>query len=457
MLDVHRLYSDKRTGRDKNFEDAVRSEYQRDFDRLIFCSAFRRLQNKTQVFPLPGSSFVHNRLTHSLEVSTVGRSLGKLAGAHIAKNYCSSNPLSMEFYRYELSNVIAAACLAHDIGNPAFGHSGESAISNYFIKNPEHEQLFSPQEWKDLTTFEGNANALRILTHQFKGTLNGGQRLTLTTLATILKYPCESIGIDSNYKHLKKYGFFQSEKKIFQEIINQFGLPPMNNNPIQYFRHPFVYLLEAADDITYNVIDFEDAHRLDILEYKVIHDHLIWLIRCINRKEDKINEIETKVKELESNKNEQIAYLRSRSINSLILQVNDIFVQSLEDILRCDFNNSLVGVLKENCEAFRKIQEISEKQIYNHRTVVELELAGYNVMYDLFDMLIPSILTPQGNRSKLVEKRVNLIPDQFGPFDDSRTPYDKCLSVIDFVAGMTDLYATELYRKIKGIEIGKHS
>lgn len=189
MLDFNNLFSDKRTGKNKNYEKGIRSEYQRDFDRLIFSSAFRRLQNKTQVFPLPGSSFVHNRLTHSLEVSTVGKSLGKLSGDFIAKNYCRSNNQSIEFYKYELANVIAAGCLAHDIGNPAFGHSGESAISNYFKKKEKlYKSYFdtNPNEWLDLTNFEGNANGLRVLTNQFKGTLEGGQRLTFTTLASIL-------------------------------------------------------------------------------------------------------------------------------------------------------------------------------------------------------------------------------------------------------------------------------
>ena len=238
MLDFDKLYTPKRTGKQKNFENGVRSEYQRDYDRLIFSSPFRRLQNKTQVFPLPGSSFVHNRLTHSLETSSVGRSLGKLAGVHISRNY-SKSAESVEFYKYELQNVIAAACLAHDIGNPAFGHSGESAISSFFERNgDQYNSDFTPAQWEDLTHFEGNANALRILTHQFDGNLPGGQRLTYTTLATILKYPCESIGSDGSFKQWKKYGFFQSEKSIFLEIVNQFGLIQQSENPIKYWRHP---------------------------------------------------------------------------------------------------------------------------------------------------------------------------------------------------------------------------
>jgi dGTPase len=454
-MDFKNLFSDKRTGKEKNFE-GIRSEYQRDFDRLIFSSAFRRLQNKTQVFPLPGSTFVHNRLTHSLEVSTVGRSLGKIAGEHVANNYCSNDKKATEFYKYELHNVIAAACLAHDIGNPAFGHSGESAISNFFTSTSDLVTLFSPEQWADLTTFEGNANALRILTHQLTGNLPGGQRMTYTTLATILKYPCESTGSNDTFKHLKKYGFFQTEKNQFEEIVKHFSLIQESSSPLQYCRHPFVYLLEAADDITYTIIDFEDAHGLGILGYQQIYDNFHSVITCINRKEDDLDEIEKKVHEI-SNDNEKIAYLRSRSINSLILEASDIFIENITAILTGKFNSTLIEELKKGCSAFSNIEAISYKKIYNHQTVVEIELAGYNVMYELLELMIPAVLAEQKERDKLKKKVITLIPEQFGPFTDKSTPYLKCMGVIDYVSGMTDLYATELYRKIKGIEIGKHS
>jgi dGTPase len=457
MLDFDYLFSDKRSGKEKNYDKGIRSEYQRDFDRLIFSSAFRRLQNKTQVFPLPGSSFVHNRLTHSLEVSTVGRSIGKIAGVYIAENY-SKTQESKDFYTHELQNVIAAACLAHDIGNPAFGHSGENAISNFFSSNSRYRAEFNDEEWADLINFEGNANALRILTHQFQGNLSGGQRLTYTTLATILKYPCESKGSDKSYTHLKKYGFFQSEKSEFEDIVTHFNLIQESKNPIKYYRHPFVYLLEAADDITYTIIDFEDAHRLGILEFTETRDTLLDLVKGIARKEDDINEINKKLSSL-SNRNEQIGYLRGRAINSLILEAVDIFTNHITQILQGTFNDSLLGVLKKSSISFREIEKISYDKIYNHYTVVEIELAGYNVMYELLELMIPSVLEKEEDRSKRQKKAIVLIPQQFGPFPNApeKSSYDKCLGVIDFISGMTDIYATEFYRKIKGIEIGKHS
>lgn len=258
------IITDKRVGSDK-VSTGTRSGFQRDFDRLIFSSAFRRLQNKTQVFPLPGTAFVHNRLTHSLEVASVGRSLGKIIGERIGESYKSKQDV-YEFYRYELANVIAAACLAHDIGNPAFGHSGEKAISNYFIENAEIKidgqelkKFFFEKEWKDITSFEGNANAVRILTHDFRGKFKGGFGLTYTTIASILKYPCESIAVDKKFRHRKKYGFFQSEKETALKIMQELQMIEESSEPVIFKRHPFVYLVEAADDICYSVVDMEDA------------------------------------------------------------------------------------------------------------------------------------------------------------------------------------------------------
>lgn len=227
-------------------------------------------------------------------------------------------------------------------------------------------------------------------------------------------------------------------------------------DPIRYCRHPFVYLLEAADDITYNIIDFEDAHRLGILESQLVETSFYDLIKCINRTEDDFTEIEKKLKVL-TNENERIAYLRSRSINSLILEANDVFADNIPLILEGKFNDTLVENISNHCSALSQIMEISKKRIYNDHKVVEIELAGYNVMYELLDITIPAVISKKNQRDKRDKKIIELIPNQFGDFSDENTVYEKCLGVLDFVSGMTDLYATELYRKIKGIEIGKHS
>src|SRR6476620_11761208 len=244
-MEFQNIYTEKRVGSDK-IPTGARSGFQRDFDRLIFSSAFRRLQNKTQVFPLPGTAFVHNRLTHSLEVASVGRSLGKMIGERISMDYKAGNDEAYEFYRYELSNVIAAACLAHDIGNPAFGHSGEKAISAYFIDNASSEidgrplrSYYNEQEWADITSFEGNANAVRVLTHQFRGKFRGGYGLTYTTIASLLKYPCEAMAVNATWRHRKKYGFFQSEKDTMLDIMKELGMMEESKEPLIYKRHPF--------------------------------------------------------------------------------------------------------------------------------------------------------------------------------------------------------------------------
>lgn len=317
-------FSPKRFGMDQGQND-IRNEYERDWDRIIFSSPFRRLQNKTQVFPLPKEAFVHNRLTHSLEVASVGRSLGKIVG----KKLCGLESVEKDdnarpFYRNSLKNVIAAACLAHDLGNPAFGHSGEDAISKYFKKRDtdRSEDLtfklqFAPDEWKDLTTFEGNANALRTLTMQQQGRIKGGFRLTYSTLASILKYPCEALASDKTILHRKKFGFFKIDKDVFLDVVKTVNMIRDDTvSKIAYKRHPFVYLVEAADDICYNVIDFEDAHRLGILSYEEVRENFLKIIE--HNPNDKIDWVIKQAESLKDDSNESIAYLRAKPINTYI-------------------------------------------------------------------------------------------------------------------------------------------
>lgn len=449
------IVSISRTGVAKT-STGVRTEYQRDFDRLIFSSGFRRLQNKTQVFPLPGSTFVHNRLTHSLEVASVGRSIGTLAGRKIALGLSGE---IQDFYNYELSAVIASACLAHDIGNPAFGHSGEKAISNYFIENADElienkklQDYFSPAEWKDLTNFEGNANAFRILTTKFKGKSTGGLRLTYTTLAALLKYPCESGVSVKGIKHRSKYGFFQAEKDTALDIFKELNMIQESAEPLVYKRHPFVYLTEAADDICYRVIDYEDAHRLNILSSEEIETDFIALIEDINRPEEKIDRMHKTLESIED-QNERISYLRAKCINALTLEAADIFHKNASAILAGTYNNSLLDEVESRSPALKKIASTSVARIYNHRTVLEIEIAGYNVMSELLSLFVPPVL--KAKPSKKEEKVLLLIPQQF-IHTNKASPYERVLSVLDFVSGMTDPFATELYRKVLGIETPKH-
>ncbi|WP_448104092.1 deoxyguanosinetriphosphate triphosphohydrolase [Pedobacter panaciterrae] len=441
-MNWEKLLSSKRWGNEDRFtgnQKEARSEFQRDYDRIIFSSPFRRLQNKTQVFPLPGSVFVHNRLTHSLEVASVGRSLGTIFYNRIKDsdaNIDETCPLLCE-----IGNIIASACLAHDLGNPAFGHSGESAISHYFNSGDGkiYQEQVNEAQWEDLIHFEGNANALRILTHPFAGKGTGGFALTYSTLAAIAKYPCASVaGHNKKNIYTKKYGFFQSEQSGFEKIAAEMDLIKVQESPLIYKRHPLVYLVEAADDICYNIIDLEDAHRLKILSYKEVETLLLPLCNDVK--------MPSRLAEMEDD-DAKITLMRAKSISTLIWQCSNVFYQEQESILNGDFNISLMDAIEAPfLSVMKEIEKISIKKIYNYSSVVQIEVAGYQVMGGLLEEFIPAYLQ---NESKYHKKLVELIPKQF--LTEKNDVYSKIQSVLDFVSGMTDIYAVELFRKIKGI------
>ncbi|MVN91664.1 deoxyguanosinetriphosphate triphosphohydrolase [Mucilaginibacter sp. HME9299] len=443
MMQWEKLISAKRWGIDNDEvqdQDKARSQFQRDYDRLIFSSPFRRLQNKTQVFPLPGSVFVHNRLTHSLEVASVGRSLGAIFYNNLKKQDSKVDerlPLISE-----VGNMVAAACLAHDMGNPAFGHSGESALSRYFTDGDGsvYRSQLSDEQWHDFTHFEGNANALRILTHPFYGKGNGAFALTYTTLASIVKYPCDAIaGHVKGNIHQKKYGFFQSEQASFQTIATELGIIKAHDHPLIYKRHPLVYLVEAADDICYNIIDLEDAHRLKILTYDKIQELLLPL--CNSSRMGKWLEDEFE------DEDAKVSIMRAKAINNLITACSEVFMDNQQAMLSGNFNMGLTDALPEPFQTpWKAISKISVEKIYNYQSVVQIEVAGYKVMGGLLEEFIPAVMH---NNTHYHQKLVKLIPKQF--ITKNTDVYSKIQSVLDFVSGMTDLYAVELYRNIKGI------
>ncbi len=444
-MDWKKLLSAKRWGYESRVLDGqydARSEFQRDYDRLVFSSPFRRLQNKTQVFPLPGSVFVHNRLTHSLEVASVGRSLGRIFYNEYRKDHPDVDrevPLLQD-----IDTIIATACLAHDLGNPAFGHSGESAISAYFIAHEEELQSqVTPAQWQDLIAFEGNANALRILTHAFNGKDPSGYALTYSSLAAIVKYPCAAQeGHRKALHHRKKYGFFQSEQSAFEKIAAELGIKKDPDGQAVYHRHPLVYLVEAADDICYNIIDLEDAHRLGILPYDELQDMLLPLCQ-----DDGLKNRLGQLDDLDS----RVSLLRAKAINTLLVNCARIFVREQERILAGTYDRALMDALDgELLAAMKHIESVSVSRIYNAPSVVQIEVAGYKVMSGLLEEFLPAYLSEK--RSPYEKKIVQLIPKQFDAKEGST--YSKIRSVLDFVSGMTDLYAVDLYRKIKGISIG---
>jgi dGTPase len=458
-MEFHSIYTERRVGSDK-IPEGTRSGFQRDFDRLIFSSAFRRLQNKTQVFPLPGTAFVHNRLTHSLEVASVGRSLGKMVGEQISATYKGINDDAYEFYKYELANVIAAGCLAHDIGNPAFGHSGEKAISAYFIERADElidgknlRSFFSDSEWSDLTNFEGNANAIRILTHSFRGRFKGGFGLTYTTIASILKYPCESNATNKSFKHRKKYGFFQTEKETVKSIANELGMIRESDDPVVFKRHPFVYLVEAADDICYSIIDMEDAQRLGILQKEEVVTAFMQVITSLNTNSQEADKLLGYYHTI-NDTNEAIAFLRARVINMLANETTKVFIDNQQAILNGTFNDTLIDHIQNKCGALNMVQDISVKKIYGHDTVIQIEIAGYNVMSELLQLFVPALLKKQPSHKEA--KVLKLFPYQFTEFEETSSSYEKVMNALDHLSSMTDEYATEIYRRLKGIVIPGH-
>ena len=442
-MNWNQLISTTRLGQEglsKTDNKRNRTQFQRDYDRIIFSSPFRRMQNKTQVFPLPGSVFVHNRLTHSLEVASVGRSLGNMFvdKAEIEKMDVE-NPLFQE-----IGSVVSAACLAHDMGNPPFGHSGENAIAQFFKKSnePRLKNELNEAQWRDFSQFDGNANAFRLLSHQFNGRRAGGFALTYTTLASIVKYPYESLLTEK-----PKFGFFQSEKVIFEGIANELGLPQINENPAKYIRHPLVFLVEAADDICYQLMDLEDAHKLKIHTFEQTSSLLMRFFdpqteqKQIERMKETLN--------LVADPNEQIAYLRASVIGKLVKQCVDVFWERQEDILSGSYQKALIDQIPSgSLGAIQEIKKTSIRDIYNSRSVIEIEISGYQIIGTLLEVFIEAILNPEEDFSK---KLLQLIPDQYG--GNHASTYEKVQAIVDFVSGMTDLYALDLYRKIKGINI----
>lgn len=436
-----RLVNDKRYGFEETatpYRDGVRSDFRRDYDRLVFSSPFRRLQNKTQVFPLPGGSvFVHNRLTHSLEVASVGRSIAEEVIRGLAPRYQDTpDGLALE----SISEIVAAACLAHDLGNPPFGHSGEKAISTFFSEGAgaHLRDRLAHQEWQDLVNFEGNANALRVLTHNFQGRRQGGFGMTYSMLASIVKYPYES----SLAGNKGKFGFFTTERDTYRRIASELGIIQRHHpdGATEYARHPLVYIVEAADDICYEIMDIEDAHKLKILSSSEVIPLLLDFFSGDERQrlEQTINSIK--------DPNEKIAHLRSCVISTLVRLTAEAFVAHEPEILDGTFHGTLIGSLPEvERRAYEACNTLSWDRIYNAGDVVDIELAGNRIITFLLDKLINAVVNPQLNYSQLLLAKV---PGQYDVHSPSL--YGRIQAVLDHISAMTDVYALDLYRKLYG-------
>lgn len=416
----------------------IRNAFQRDYDRIIFSNIFRRLQNKTQVFPLPGSQMVHNRLTHSLEVASVGRSIARL----VSKTLCDKFGNDFLNEIYDIDIIVSSACLAHDLGNPPFGHSGEETISSYFTDGPglKLKDMMPEYQWSDLASFEGNANAFRQLTHQFAGRRQGGMSLTYATLATLVKYPYLSY----NKGGKKKYNVFYSEKETFKKVMDGCGIPCLDENNFVYARHPLSYMMEAADDICYLILDMEDAHKRGIVATQKIDR---FFTSFFKKEETWFFERKESIYETVTDDNERMAFLRATVINKLVECVAKVFIDNYDDIMNGNFEKALVSHLPDHEKnAMEKCREFSLKNIYKHPTVVKVELTGFNVIGSLVDEFVNAALEPQKIYNK---KLLSLIPEQFKNNEDDL--YSRVQVVLDYISNMTDLYAVQLYKDLRGI------
>ena len=441
-MNWEQLLSLKRQGdtgkRLRKEQDETRLGFEVDYDRIIFSAAFRSLQDKTQVIPLSKTDFVHTRLTHSLEVSVVGRSLGRLVGKKIIEKY----PYLQEIHGYQFNDfgaIVAAACLAHDIGNPPFGHSGEKAIGEYFSigNGQKYKDQLTPKEWQDLIDFEGNANGFSVLSASRPG-VSGGIRLTYAVLGAFMKYPKESLPKKPTQNIAdKKYGFFQSDKKFFQDIATELGLiPNKKNEDVGYERHPLAYLVEAADDICYTIIDFEDGMNLGLVSEDFALEYLIKLVKD-GIDSSKYNALTTK--------EDRISYLRALAIGSLINDAVNVFMQHEEDILKGNFPYSLMDKSKYKAQMDDIIQ-LSVKNIYQSREVIEKEITGYQIINSLLDKFTTAFNNKhEGKATNFDLLLLSILPEKYHVAKENL--YDRLLHICHFISMLTDGNAL-LYSKI---------
>ncbi len=449
-MDWEQLLARKRLGAAASGDDrGSRTDFQRDFDRIVFCSAFRRMQDKTQVFPLSRSDYVRTRLTHSLEASCVGRTLGTLVGEELIKRHRLDGYEPSDF-----GAICAAACLAHDIGNPPFGHSGEDGIRHWAESTHYGSQrvgALQDSEREDFLRFEGNAQGFRILT-RLQSPDGRGLQLTSATLATFTKYPRESwIGSSSaEGVSTRKHGFCAADRDRFSAVASEVGL--IRRDPLRawWSRHPLAYLVEAADDICYRVIDIEDGHRLGRLSYLQAESLLRPLIQS------SADDLDQRIEAIDEPR-ARVEFLRAKAINSVIFQVRDNFLDIESELLAGRNDTPLLQTIPLAAE-MQQLLDVAFEQVYCAPEVVEIETAGFEVISELLERFVPVVdeLAERGDRATARSRMmIRLIPAQFigSGYRPDPNPYRRLLGITDYIAGMTDSYAVSLYKKVTGISL----
>ncbi len=437
-----KLLSSERLGAGKAPGTAERTAFQQDYDRIVFTSAFRRLKDKTQVFPLSKSDYVRTRLTHSLEASCVGRSLGAVVGREIIARHGLQHVESGDF-----GAIVAAACLAHDIGNPPFGHAGEDAIREWFRTSGLLERHpFTPAQRADFERYEGNAQGFRIVT-RLQNPANPGLQLTSAVLATFTKYPRPShLEAELDGKSGKKFGFFQNDAEAFQRVARSTGLIERIPNTA-WRRHPLAFLVEVADDTCYLIVDLEDAAKLGFVPYKDAECLLADLAG---------NTVSGRRLERLHDPKERLEYLRAKAIGCLLESAAAVFLENEESILNGEFDDELLGQSPIGIP-LQAILKLAKETIYNARPALEIETAGFEVLGALLGLFTNAVEARAGHGSFSTRERMllKLLPAQFMGHggEPHADPYIRLLQVADFVAGMTDSYAVDMYRKLKGFDL----
>ena len=366
-------------------------------------------------------------------------------GNDIAQQIIKNRPELKDTMFEQIGQIVSTACLAHDLGNPPFGHSGEKAIQTFFTEGSGFslKQQVSSAFWDDITHFEGNANAFRLLTHQFKGRRPGGFVMTYSTLASIVKYPYASSAAGTK----GKFGFFQSEQPYFQRIADEMGLLRRSNEgePLQYARHPLVYLVEAADDICYEIMDIEDAHKLKILSYSETEELFLGFFD----KETQQKLLQRISDENLQDPNEKVVYLRACVIGKLENECVNTFLDNEEKILAGTFEGSLIKhINQQQRDAYKRCCQLSVERIYRSRPVLDVELSGYKIMATLMEQMTEAVMHPDRFYSKQLIDRVSTQYDI-----NAQELETRLMAVIDYIAGMTDVYALDVYQKINGISL----
>ncbi len=403
-----------------------RSPFQQDADRIVFSSAFRRLQNKTQVHPLPHTDFVRTRLTHSMEVASVGRSLGGQVARRLPDDVLKAHP----HLAADLGDIVAAACLAHDIGNPPFGHTGEQAMQHWFADffGRRGGDDLSDAELEDFLRFEGNAQGFRILTRLQMDRNEGGMRLMDATLGAFTKYPCASDARQKpGYSGRKKHGFMQAEAELFAALAVRLRLEPFAG--VQAWRrYPLAYLVEAADDICYSIIDVEDGVKLGRIGFSEAEELFLPIIGADLGERYKLR-----------NADEKLSTLRSRAIGGLIDACCAAFVAAPLEAAVVDAT--------PHRETVKKLKTLAAERVYRWERTVTKELEGIAVIRRLLDLFVGALDAKPGHVT--AERLLDLVPH----YRTATTRYQRLLSITDYISGMTDRYAIEMQQQLRDISL----